>query len=84
MKNVVEQANIPKFSRLNDIGTAPLRRFELFFVDALVDLIAGYTKLCSHKEKADTTFEITNKTFGLLLGIVLLSGCNKLPDRKMY
>ena len=84
MKNFVEQANIPKFSKLDDIGTAPLRRFELFFVDALFDLIAGYTKLYSHEEKADTTCEITNKTFHLFLGMVLLSGCNKLPDRKMY
>ena len=37
--NVVKQANIPKFS----IGT-PLRLFELFFDDALVDMIVSYTK----------------------------------------
>ena len=29
--NVVEEANIPKFSKLDNIGT-PLRLFELFFV----------------------------------------------------
>ena len=54
--NVAEQANIPKFSKLDDIGT-PLRLFELFFNDALVDMIVGYTKLCSHREKGDTNFE---------------------------
>ena len=38
--NVVEQANIPHFSKLDDIGT-PLRLFESFFVDVLVDMIVG-------------------------------------------
>ena len=37
--NVVKQANIPKFS----IGTS-LRLFELFFDDALVDMIVSHTK----------------------------------------
>ena len=32
--NVVEQANIPQFSKLNDIGS-PLRPFESFFVDCV-------------------------------------------------
>ena len=32
--NVVEQANFPKFSKLNDIGS-PLRLFESFFVDCV-------------------------------------------------
>ena len=49
--NVVEQANIPKFSKLSNIGT--LSDFESFFDDTLVDIIVGYTKLYSHKEKAD-------------------------------
>ena len=38
--NVVEQTNIPQFSELDDIGTS-LRHFESFFVNALVDMIAG-------------------------------------------
>ena len=42
--NVVERANIPKFSKLDDIVT-PLRLLELFFDDILVDMIAGSTKL---------------------------------------
>ena len=57
--NVVEQENIPKFSKLDDIGTH-LRLFESFFGDALVDMVASYTKLYGHREKADTSFEITN------------------------
>ena len=36
--NVVEQANISHFSKLDDIGTH-FRLFESFFVDALVDVI---------------------------------------------
>ena len=38
--NVVEQANIPYFRKLDDIET-PLRLFESFFVDVLVDMIVG-------------------------------------------
>ena len=81
--NVVEQANIPKFSKPDNLGT-PLRLFESFFDDALVDMIVGYAKLYSHREKADTSFEITNETFRLFLGMLMLSRCDKLPDRKMY
>ena len=62
----------------------PLRLFELFFDDVLVDMIVGYTKLHSHREKADISFEITNEKIHLLLGMLLLSGCHKFPDRKMY
>ena len=36
--NVVEQANTPYLRKLDDIGT-PLRLFESFFVDVLVDII---------------------------------------------
>ena len=54
--NVVEQANIPQFSKLDDIGT-PLRFFESFFVDVLVDKIISYTKLFGYREKADTSFK---------------------------
>ena len=75
--NVVEQAKIPKFSQLDDIGT-PLRHFELFSNDELVDMIVGYTKFYGHRKKADTSFEITN------VPMLLLSGFHKLPECKMY
>ena len=42
--NVVQQAYIPKFSKLDNIGM-PLRLFESFFDDALVDEVVDYTKL---------------------------------------
>ena len=54
--NVLQQANIPQFNRLDDIGT-PLRLFESFFVKMLVDMIVGYTKLYGHRQKADTSLE---------------------------
>ena len=38
--NVVEQINIPYFRKLNDIGI-PLRLFQSFFIDVLVDMIVG-------------------------------------------
>ena len=49
--NVVEQANIPKFSKLEDIGT--FSGFESFFDGVLVDVVVGYTKSYIHREKAD-------------------------------
>ena len=48
-------------------------------------LIVGYTKLYSHREKAEISFEIINKKICLfLLSMLLLIGCHKLPNRKMY
>ena len=44
--NVVEKTNVPKFSKLDNAGV-PVRHFELFFNDTLVDLIVSYTKLPS-------------------------------------
>ena len=44
---------------LDDVMTLP-KLLKLFFDDVLVDMIFGYTKLYSHREKADISFEITN------------------------
>ena len=41
---------LQKFSTLDDIVT-PFRLLELFFEEALVDMIFGYTTLYSHREK---------------------------------
>ena len=54
--DVLQQANIVQFNRLDDIGI-PLRLFELFFVNMLIDMIVGYTKLYGHREKVDTSLE---------------------------
>ena len=45
----------------------PLRLLELFFDDVLVDMIFGYTKLYSDREKADISFEITNEKIHLFV-----------------
>ena len=81
--NVVEWANTEKFSKLDNIVT-PHRFLEFFFDDILVDMIVGYTKWYSHREKTDISFEITNEKICLFLVMLLVSGCHKLPDRKMY
>ena len=81
--HVVDRANIPKFSELDYIVT-PLRLLELFFDGVLVDMIVGYAKLHSHREKADISFEITSEKIPLFLSMILFNGCHKLPDRKTY
>ena len=62
--NVVEQANILKFSSLGKIGTL-VRLFELLFDNPLIDMSVGYIRFYGHLEKADISFEITNETFRL-------------------
>ena len=78
---------------LDDVGTdlsphpphhTSLRLFKLFFDDAFADMVVGYTRLHGHREKPDTSFEINNAMFLLLLGMLLLSRCHKVPDRKKY
>ena len=81
--SILERANIPKFSKLDDIVT-PIRLLELFFGDVLVDMMVGYTNWYSHREKADISHEITNEKICLFLNMLLLSGCHKLLDRKIY
>ena len=76
--NAVEQANIPKSGKLNNMVTS-LKLLELFFVDVLVDMIVGYIKLYSNREKVDISFKITNEKIGLFLSMLLLIGCYKLP-----
>ena len=61
---VVERVSIPNLSKPGNIGTL-LKLYESFFDDALVDIIFGYTKLYSHRQTADTSFEITNEAFCL-------------------
>ena len=78
---MIECANIPKFSNLDEMMT-PLRLLELFFYEVLVDMAFGHTKLYSHKEKAGVSFEITNEKMSLFLSMLLLSGRYKLPDLK--
>ena len=79
--DVVERVNTEKFSKLDNI-VIPLRLLGLFFDDVLVDMIVGSTKLYSDIEKTDISFEITNEKLCLIM--LLLSGCHKLPDCKMY
>ena len=81
--NVVERSNTEKFSKIDNIVTA-VRLLKLLFNDVLVDMIVGYNKLYSHREKTDFSFEITNEKICLFLSILLLSGCHKLLVRKMY
>ena len=79
--NVVEWAKILKFSALDNLVT-PLRLLEIFFATHQLIwflAISGYTV-----EKAGVSFEITNKNIRLFLSMLLLTGCYKLPDHKMY
>ena len=54
----------------------PVKLLELFFNDVLVEMIVGYTKLYSHREKAGISFQMTNKKKFLLLMFMLI-GCHK-------
>ena len=58
----------------------PLRLLELFFDHVLVDMIVDYTKLYSHREKTDISFETTKNW--LFLSMLLLSGCHHFQTVK--
>ena len=47
-------------------------------------MIFGYFKLYGHTENVDISFEITNEKIRLFVSKLLLSGCHKPPERKMY
>ena len=79
--DVVERTNNDKFSKL-DNGVTSFRLLELFFDDVLVDMTVGYTKLYSHREKADISFETTNEKIWLFLSMLLLSGCHRFQTVK--
>ena len=86
--NVLKQANIPQFSKLDDIGT-PFRLFESFFVDVLVDMIVGYTKLYGLREKVDTSLEHFAYSQSCLCLVDAVSQTyfsfyHNLPDSKIY
>ena len=80
---VAKRWNIAKFSKVDNI-VAPLRLPKLFFDDVLADIIFGYTKFYSHREKAGISFEITIENVCSLVSMLLVRVCHKLPDCKTY
>ena len=60
--NVVEWANIRKFSTIEDIVT-PLRLFELLFDDVLVDMIFGYISCTVIERKQTLVLKLLMKKF---------------------
>ena len=59
---VANRGNIPEFSKVDDIVTS-LRLLKLFFDDVVADMIFGYTKFCSHREKAELVLKLLLKMF---------------------
>ena len=56
--DVAEQAKIPNFSKISDIGIL-LRLFKIILwwcISWYDDMVVGYIKLYGHREKADTSF----------------------------
>ena len=64
-----EQTNIPQFSKLDDIGT-PLRLFESFFVDMLVDMILATPSCAVIERKQTLVLKISNELFRLFLDML--------------
>ena len=66
---VAEQTNIPQFSKLDDIRT-PLRLFESFFVDMLVDMILATPSCAVIERKQTLVLKISNELFRLFLDML--------------
>ena len=78
-----ENCDINVVEPINEIVTR-LRPLELFFDDALVNKIVGYTKLYSHREKAGVSFEITNEKNCFCLSMLRLRGCLSFQTIKRF
>ena len=59
---------------IRDINVVERANIPTFFDDVLVDMIVGYTKVYSHREKVDISFEITNEKIRIFLRMLLLNG----------
>ena len=57
--------------------------FGICFDDPLVTQILEFTKVYGKQEK-DCSFDLSNEKSCLFLGILLLSGYQKLPHCRMY
>jgi len=71
----------PNYSAYRDMN--PVELFELFWDELLIELILEQMKLYSIW-KGKETFVATAAELRTYLGIILLSGYNKLPQKKMY
>ena len=63
---------------------SPTGIFDLFFDDEVVQYLVDMTNLYAHRDKGRHSFNINRSEMRLFIAILLLSGYNVLPRRKMY
>jgi len=63
-------------------GKSPVEKFEFFFDDELLNLIADESRRYASEKHVD--FQVNPNELRVLLGILLLSGYHPLPSRRMY
>ena len=63
---------------------SPTGIFDLFFDDEVVQYLVDMTNLYAHRDKGKHLFNISGSEMRLFIVILLLSGYNVLPRRKMY
>ena len=61
----------------------PIKLFELFWDELLIANILGHMKLYSVTKSKDV-FMASKAEFRTFRGMIELSGCNKLPQRRLY
>ena len=61
----------------------PIKLFELFWDELLIANILGHMKLYS-VTKSKNVFVASKAEFLTFRGMIELSGCNKLPQRRLY
>jgi len=66
-----------------DIVT-PVALFEKFFDDEVIEFIVKMTKLYAQRDKGKHGFNTDSQEIRLFLGMLILTGYNQLPRRKLY
>ena len=71
----------PNYSAYRDMN--PIKLFELFYNELLIANILGQTKLYSIT-RSKNVFVASKAESRVFRGMIMLSGCIKLPQRKSY
>ena len=64
--------------------TSPTKIFNQFFDDEVIDYLVDMSKLYAHREKGRHSFNIDRSEMRLFIAVLLVSGYNELPRRKLY
>ena len=67
-----------------DLEFTPLSLFNLFFDDEIISFLLEMTTLYARRDRGHVDFETSGEEIRLFLAILILTGYNSLPRRRLY